>query len=126
MKKRRGGVEPPRVTPGRHECPQASHLSSGLEFDPPGLRSNATPHQTHAITAFELLMISSCTTAIVLPTTIARRVKPNPNEISISASIRAFTPKSDEAFHASNLWASEALTLLSEVHRLVSTWLPNH
>ena len=70
-------------------------------------------------------MMTSWTTESVLPPTTVKRIKPNPNEISISASIRAFTPKSDEAFHASKLWPSEALRSLSEVHRLVSTCLPD-
>jgi Luciferase-like monooxygenase len=37
-----------------HDSQHRPHLSLGMELDPPGLRRNAAPHQTHAVKALAL------------------------------------------------------------------------
>jgi hypothetical protein len=83
----------PLVPLGRHGCQTTVVSLVRVEASPPRPRRNAAPHQTLAITAFALFIITSNAPVTKVPTTIARRVNPNPNEISTTASIRAFTPK---------------------------------
>ena len=86
------GVEPSRSLLGTRTAVARCASRLGWSLTTTGPRRSDTPHQTHATKAF-VLFISTSWTSNNVPLASTKRAKPNPNETSTAALIRAFTPK---------------------------------